>query len=423
MGTGADERKISEKVMRLLYLNTTYAGGGAEKVTRQIYEGMKKRGHEVYEIVCYNRRGEVEDPQVMVLYRTPLQKIWQRFQTHNRNNESVTIPYAVHKICQFIKKYKIEIVHLNNPHDSFLGMKDIQTISRMCPTVWTLHDLWALTGHCAFPVGCEEERWKTGCQTCECLDNYPRLRRDVSADLYEKKKKYFTGNKIVFTVPSQWMMEQVKVSYLKNECCSVIENSLDTMQWQAFDKKVLRQEYGIATPKMVLAFVAADISVPQKGMKLLGEVLKQLKPEKYLLLIAGKCGETLENLTKTYETRYLGYISDQRKMNEFYALADILVNPSVYETFGLVNIEAMASGTPVVAFDVCAMREIIGSDAGWCLAEKTAEALEEKLKELEADRGELQKKAQRCRQRVISCFEENKMLDEYETLYGKMRGQ
>ena len=87
--------------MRILYLNTTYAGGGAERVTRQIYEGMKKRGHEVWEIVCYNRKGEVEDQNIMVLYRTPLQKIWQRLLTHNRNNESMTIPYAVHKICRF----------------------------------------------------------------------------------------------------------------------------------------------------------------------------------------------------------------------------------------------------------------------------------------------------------------------------------
>lgn len=406
--------------MRILYLNTTYAGGGAERVTRQIYEGMRKRGHEVYEIVCYNRRGEVEDPQVMVLYRTPLQKIWQRLQTRNRNNESMTIPYAIHKICRFIKKYKIEAVHLNNTHDSFLGIKDIQTISGICPVVWTLHDLWALTGHCAFPVGCEE-RWKTGCKKCECLDNYPRLRRDVSADLYEKKKTYFTGNQIAFTVPSQWMMEQVQLSYLKDESCSVVVNSLDTAQWQPFEKEKLRQQYGITTSKMVLAFVAADIRVPQKGMKLLGEVLEHLDPEKYLLLIAGKCGEELEELTKAYETTYFGYISDHQKMNEFYALADVLVNPSTYETFGLVNIEAMASGTPVLAFDVCAMKEIIGSDAGWCLVEKTRASMEEKLKDLEADRSELQRKAQTCRQRVVDFYEESTILDAYEKLYEAVR--
>ena len=56
--------------MRILYLNTTYSGGGAEKVTRQIYDGMKKRGHDVYEIVCYNRHGIVEDEHVHCLLYT-----------------------------------------------------------------------------------------------------------------------------------------------------------------------------------------------------------------------------------------------------------------------------------------------------------------------------------------------------------------
>ena len=75
--------------MRILYLNTTYSGGGAEKVTRQIYDGMKKRGHDVYEIVCYNRRGTVEDEHVHVLYNGTVGKILMRLQTANRANEDL----------------------------------------------------------------------------------------------------------------------------------------------------------------------------------------------------------------------------------------------------------------------------------------------------------------------------------------------
>ena len=69
--------------MRILYLNTTYSGGGAEKVTRQIYDGMKKRGHDVYEIVCYNRHGTVEDEHVHVLYNGTVGKVLMRLQTAN----------------------------------------------------------------------------------------------------------------------------------------------------------------------------------------------------------------------------------------------------------------------------------------------------------------------------------------------------
>lgn len=126
--------------MRILYLNTTYSGGGAEKVTRQIYDGMKKRGHDVYEIVCYNRHGTVEDEHVHVLYNGTVGKVLMRLQTANRANEDLTISYAINYIEQFVKKHKIELIHLNNPHDSFLGIRDIGKLTEWCPVVWTLHD-------------------------------------------------------------------------------------------------------------------------------------------------------------------------------------------------------------------------------------------------------------------------------------------
>ena len=106
--------------MRILYLNTTYAGGGAERVTRQIYEGMQRRGHEVFEIVCYNRKGRILDDHIHVLYAGIAGKLLQRIQTRNRSNENLTIPYALHYILSFIKRNQIDIVHLDNPHDSFL---------------------------------------------------------------------------------------------------------------------------------------------------------------------------------------------------------------------------------------------------------------------------------------------------------------
>lgn len=111
------------------------------------------------------------------------------------------------------------------------------------------------------------------------------------------------------------------------------------------DKQITREKYDCVTEKFVLAFVAADMKIPQKGMNYLKEVLEQLDPEKYMLLIAGKCSDELNEVSKKFEIRNFGYIKEQEKMNEFFSMADVLLNPSVYETFGLVNIEAMASGT------------------------------------------------------------------------------
>lgn len=408
--------------MRILYLNTTYSGGGAERVTRQIYEGMRRRGHEVYEIVCYNRKGKVTDPNVHVLYPDTAGKILLRLQTGNRGNENLTIPYAIGYIRRFVKKHRIDLIHLHNPHDNFLGIRDIASLRKLCPVVWTLHDFWALTGHCAFPFECDE-RWKSGCVSCGHLSHYPRLRRDVSGRLFAQKKERLTGAGLVLTAPSDWMARQVRQSYLSEEPCEVICNSLDPDRWKSLDKQALRRKHGIDNDKLVLAFVAADLTIPQKGMRYLLDALSRLDGIKYTLLIAGNCPQEPDALKERFEVKYFGYIGEQRRMNEFYAMADILVNPSVYETFGLVNIEAMASGTPALAFRVCVMPEVVGEDGGWLVDELSGEALGRKLEELERNRNEIEQKRRSCRSYVERKYSEEQMLDQYEALYGRVCGR
>ena len=79
------------------------------------------------------------------------------------------------------------------------------------------------------------------------------------------------------------------------------------------------KKYDCVTEKFVLAFVAADMKIPQKGMNYLKEVLEQLDPEKYMLLIAGKCSDELNEVSKKFEIRNFGYIKEQEKMNEFFS--------------------------------------------------------------------------------------------------------
>lgn len=107
-------------------------------------------------------------------------------------------------------------------------------------------------------------------------------------------------------------------------------------------------------------------------------------------------------------------------MNEFYALADLLVNPSVYETFGLTNIEAMACGTPVAAFPVCTMPEIVQESCGWLAKEVSAEALAEVIREAFADLGTLRGKGRACRKWVEETFSEEEMLGRFEEMYGRL---
>ncbi|MCC8162117.1 MAG: glycosyltransferase [Lachnospiraceae bacterium] len=403
--------------MKILFLNTTYLCGGAEAVTLRIFQGMKERGHDVYEIVSYHKRPEKLPENVHVLYHGMPLLVLNRVLTRGHSNENLTIPYSRHAILRFIREQHIDVVHLHNAHGNFLGIDDIRAIAEVCPVVWTVHDFWPLTGHCTSPVDCPE-RWENGCAHCPHPEHYPPVRAKRAPALLEAKKNAFRGANIRFTVPSEWMRRQVLESHLKAERCVCIPNALDTACWTPCEKSELRRAYDIPEDKHIVGFVAADPQIKAKGMNYLCEALTRLSsPQDYLLLIAGKDNGLSVLSDAGFQTRRFGYIIDQEEMNRFYALCDILVNPSVYETFGLTTIEAMASGTPVIVFPICAMPEIVPPQAGWCLPEVSSAALAHAMKSAFSEPGLLAAKGAAAREHVLKNYSENKMLDAFEALY------
>ncbi len=406
--------------MRILYLNTTIQCGGAEQVVSQLLQGMEKRGHKVYQISCYDTKHLKLPANICVLYRSFCMRMLNRLLTGNHGNKNLYIWYSRQYICAFIKKYKIDVVHFHNLHDNFLGIRDIARIAGLRPTVWTLHDFWALTGHCASPYGCDGEKWKKGCGSCSCLGNYPALRNDVSHQLFQEKQKAFRMSGITFTVPSGWLLQQFQQSHLQGLPCEQVYNSLDTALWHPLDGRQIRKKYGIPEGEKVIGFIAADPEKKLKGMSYVLEALHQLPdPKQYLLLIAGKEGKVLEGLKETFRVRHLGYLSAREALKEFYTLADVLINPSVYDTFGLTNIEAMACGTPVIAFPVCAMPEIIDESCGWIAEEVSGDALAKTICQAFSDPESMEEKKKGSRRRAEWVFSEEKMLDRFEEIYQK----
>ena len=122
---------------------------------------------------------------------------------------------AVYKI----KKFKPDIINIHNLHGYYINYKILfyylKKINK--PIIWTLHDCWPFTGHCAYFDYIKCYKWKTQCYSCPLKKDYPTSYIfDSSRKNYKIKKTTFTSIKnITFITPSDWLKKLVQLSYLK----------------------------------------------------------------------------------------------------------------------------------------------------------------------------------------------------------------
>lgn len=405
--------------MNVLFINTLYDGGGAENIARELFKNMGKKAN-VYFLGGFNTK-PIEEDNVFLIYPNLFFRVINRVLTKNHSHKSKTILLSKMALKRLIKKYDIDLVHIHNAHGNYLGINDIKYLLDTVPVVWAIHDCWIMTGHCASPADCDG--WKTGCKNCEHLDYYPpfKNKRDVK-DFFNLKKDSFTKKGVNFVVPSTWIKNQVSENMLLGESISVIGNGIDIDKFVPLDKKEIRNKYNIPNDKNVIGIISAHLNIPQKGIGLLVDAINGIDDiDNYHLVIAGGDEDFLKGKIKCPCT-YLGYLNDESNLSEFYSSLDLLINPSLVEAFGLINIEAMSCGTPALTFDIGPMREIIDEKVGWIADDPTPESLRRTIERIFSNREELSKKSSNAREYVDKNYSISSMTDKYYDLYKKVLG-
>ena len=221
--------------------------------------------------------------------------------------------------------------------------------------IWTLHDCWAFTGHCVHFTYAGCDKWKSGCGNCSQKYEYPASYIFVnSAKNYNDKKKMFTAVKnLEIVTVSKWLKETVEKSFLKNSKVTCIYNGIDKDKFKPVPNKV-KEELGISEKKMIL--LVSDGWIEQKGYSIALNVAKAA-PSNWCFVMIGLTKKQIFELP----SNIIGFehIWNQEKLIEFYSAADVFLNPSLEETFGLVTAEAMACGTPAVVMNSTACPELI----------------------------------------------------------------
>ena len=241
-----------------------------------------------------------------------------------------------------------KVVHLHIIHHPAFNINDLDLISRLKPTIWTLHDPWILSGHCIHHNDCEH--WKSHCKNCPYLKEEFSIEHDNTALQFERKKIALQNSNLHLVVASEWMKDKIKHSpLLQHKPISVIPFGIDQEIFSPGDPIKGRVKYGVNEDDIVL-FARVDKAFKGTGV-LLDALNFAAKTNSFTLFTVGE-SELLKDLAPSIRHIELHWLSDAYDLVDIYRACDIFLMPSERESFGVMAIEAMSCGKVVLALDV-----------------------------------------------------------------------
>ncbi len=262
-----------------------------------------------------------------------------------------------------IKSFKPDKIHLHNLHGYYINFPILfKYINNSGIKIyWTLHDCWAFTGHCTHftYVGCE--KWKRNCFNCPQKNTYPKsVLFDNSYMNFKLKKQTFSNlNNVEFILPSFWLQKRFNYSFLKKLPSTVLPNAIDLKQFQNSNYNHLIGKHNLYSKKVILG--VSSIWNEKKGFSDFIKLSQNITLDTIIILI-GLSDKQITSLPSNIIG--LKRINVFSELIQYYNLADVYVNASKEETFGMTTIEALATGTPVVAYKNTPAEEILDDTVG-----------------------------------------------------------
>jgi len=385
------------KVLQLWKSDSPQGGGGGATSMYRLHCSLRKAGIDS-QILC--ERKLTDSPHVQVIEHSKptkvAEKVIKQFTSRLGLND-------IYRISSFnLKKLKpileADILHFHGIHGGFINYLALPGLTAGRPSVFTLCDMWPLTGHCAFSFDCD--RWKTGCGHCPYPNAHPPIKRDATKLEWKLKDWVYSHSNLTIVSKSKWLTKMAKQSELLNRYpIHEIPNGIDTKVYQPLDKTQCRSKLGLSADKKVLMFAAVKLDDFRKGGDLLLKALKRLpqtlKKETILLMLGAE--GCIEAEVADMQVVRLGFISDDHFKAICYSAADLFLFPTRAETFGNVALESIACGTPVVSFAVGGVPDIVRPGiTGYLAQPENVNNFSQKIAEFLEDKRLLNQLSEQC---------------------------
>ena len=296
------------------------------------------------------------------------------------DNEGFNAKKETKRFIKWANNYNPDLLWIHNIHGYYINIELLFDWIKRRPQMqvkWTLHDCWPFTGHCSYFsfVGCN--RWQYGCAKCCQRKKYPAsLLIDASRQNYERKKRAFSGvENLKLIAPSKWLAALVKVSFLREYSVEVCHNMIDKTAFRP-TMSDFRERYGLKERKIVLG--VASTWDERKGLSDFLALVPLLRPDYVVVLVGVEEGE-IKNCPPSVVC--IPPTNSKKELAEIYTAADVFVNPSKEETFGLTTLEALSCGTPAVVYKDTACEEVADKYGGIAV-EQSVHAIKIAIEEL-----------------------------------------
>lgn len=375
--------------MRILHVNTSDKGGGAEKIA---YDLFCQANENTYRSILAVGKKNIEDPNIVEIQNDKFRNFWagfwrnyqkkysnrelnklsrlagwmanisepRRWLSWHLGYEDFNYPGIYHLIDNL--PFIPDIIHLHNLHGNFFDLRIIDQLSQQFKVFLTLHDEWMYTGHCAYTFDCQN--WKSGCGNCRYLKTYPALKADGTARNIAYKSQLYERSKLHVAASSKWLIDRALNSVLRPSIVEsrVIRYGIDLEIFKPANKTDVRRELDIPVNATVVLFVANKaITNPYKDYSTIALAINEVaNTHLEQLIYCISIGEAAaEKRVGQLVFKHIPYQSDPVAIAKFYQAADLYLHAAKVEAFGLVIAEAMACGVPVIATSVGGVPEVV----------------------------------------------------------------
>ena len=343
--------------MRVLFIDEYCGTRSTGKIVCELAEKYEREGHEVR--TAHGRINFVPEKYKRFAVRIGTMKdvYFHALMTRLTDRHGFFSRGATKRFLKWADEYNPDFLWLHNIHGYYINIEMLFKWIKSRPQMrvnWTLHDCWTFTGHCTHFIVAKCDKWKTHCGKCPQKDRYPSSLVDNSRRNYDDKRRLFTGVKdMTIITPSEWLAGLVKRSFLGEYPVEVRNNTIDTEIFKPTPSD-FRVKYNLEGKIIVLG--VASVWDDRKGLDDFVKLSVMLDPEKFAIVLVGLTPKQIKAIPKNITA--IQRTNNQKELAEIYTAADVYVNPSREETFGMTTLEATSCGTKSIVYEDTACEEV-----------------------------------------------------------------